>query len=74
MYLEFQLPTDGGYGATLAAYKIAVARWAKKQGIAYIDKNIKYKYRVTFDQDKHYTVFTLTWNGQFEYKIIDIKW
>jgi len=51
-----------------------VARWAKKQGIAYVDKNIKYKYRVTFDQDKHYTVFTLTWNGQFEYKIIDIKW
>ena len=74
MYLEFQLPNNGGYDATLAAYKIAVARWAKKQGIAYIDKNIKYKYRVTFDQDKHYTVFTLTWNGQFEYKIIDIKW
>jgi hypothetical protein len=74
MYLEFQLPNDGGYGATLAAYKIAVARWAKKQGIAYVDKNIKYKYRVTFDQDKHYTVFTLTWNGQYKYKIIDIKW
>ena len=74
MYVEFELPKDGGYGATLAAFKIAVARWAKKQGIVYIDKNIKYKYRVTFDQDKHYTVFTLTWNGQFEYKIIDIKW
>ena len=74
MYLEFQLPTDGGYGATLAAYKIAISRWATKQGINYVDKNIKYKYRVTFDQDQHYTIFTLTWDGQFEYKIIDNKW
>jgi hypothetical protein len=74
MYLEFQLPKDGGYGATLGAYKIAIARWANKQGINYADKNIKYKYRVTFDRDEYYTVFTLTWDSPFEYKIIDIKW
>ena len=74
MYLEFQQPNDGGYSATLAAYKIAISRWAIKQGINYVDKNIKYKYRVTFDRDEHYTIFTLTWNDQFEYKIIDIKW
>jgi hypothetical protein len=74
MYLEFQLPNDGGYSATLAAYKIAISRWAIKQGINYVDKNIKYKYRVTFDRDEHYTIFTLTWNDQFEYKIIDRTW
>lgn len=74
MYLEFQLPRDGGHVATLTALRIAVARWASAQGIAYAEKNIKYKYRVTFDLDKHYSVFTLTWNSSFEYKIIDIKW
>ena len=74
MYLEFQLPKDGGYTATLGAYKIAVSRWARLQGINYVDKHIKYKYRVTFDRDEYYTIFTLTWDWPFEYKIIDIKW
>jgi hypothetical protein len=74
MYLEFDLPKDGGYNATLGAIKIAVARWATAQDINYVDKNIKHKYRVTFDRDEHYTVFTMTWNSAFEYKIIDIKW
>lgn len=74
MYLEFDLPKDGGYTATLGAIKIALSRWAKSQGIAYVDKSIKFKYRVTFNHDQHYTVFTLTWDGPFEYKIIDIRW
>jgi hypothetical protein len=58
----------------LAAHKMAVAAWAKKQEIKYVDKNIKFKYRVTFDQDEHYTIFTLTWDWPFEYRLIDIKW
>ena len=74
MYLEFGLPKDGGYTATLGAIKIAVARWSRSQGINYVDKSIKFKYRVTFDRDEHYTIFTLTWDSPFEYKIIDIKW
>jgi hypothetical protein len=74
MYVEFQLPKDGGYHATLAAYKSAVACWAIEQGVKFADKNIKYKYRVTFDSDEHYTVFSLTWKSALEYKIIDIKW
>lgn len=74
MYIQFDLPRNGGYAATLGAYRIAVARWAKSQNINYVDKHIKYKYRVTFDRDEHYTIFTLTWDSDFEYKIIDIKW
>ena len=74
MYIEFQLPKDGGYTATLGAYKIAVARWARKQEIKYVDKTIKFKYRITFDRDEHYTIFSLTWDSDFEYKLIDNKW
>ena len=74
MYIEFQLPKDGGYTATLGAYKIAVARWASRQNIDYADKTIKFRYRVTFDQDEYYTVFALTWDSDFEYNLIDTKW
>jgi len=73
VYIEFELPTNG-YHSMLAAHKMAVAAWAKKQEIKYVDKNIKFKYRVTFDQDEHYTIFTLTWDWPFEYRLIDIKW
>lgn len=58
----------------LASYKMAVATWAEQQDIIYVDKNIKTEYRVTFDQDEHYSVFTLTWNYPFQYKLIDNKW
>jgi hypothetical protein len=73
MYIEFELPTNGYWGM-LASYQMAVKEWAQHQNIIFKDKHIKTKYRVTFDQDEHYTVFTLTWNWPFEYRLIDNKW
>jgi len=74
VYVEFELPQHEGYHAMLSSYKMAVSTWAREQHIQFKDKDIKYKYRVTFDRDEHYTIFALTWNWPFEYKLIDTKW
>lgn len=74
MYIVFNLPNDNSYYTMLEAYRMAMSSWANQQNIHYVDKYIKYWYRVTFDRDEHYTIFRLTWNWPFEYELIDPKW
>jgi hypothetical protein len=62
MYIEFSLPqTVVGYSArTLIAQELTL--WAARYHIPYKTKTAKNKYRVTFDQPSHYSLFATTWN------------
>lgn len=67
MYLEFQLPT--GAGGMAAQYTNSVLTrnlnaWSEQYDIAYIKKIHKYTVRVTFETDKHYSFFAMTWRPQ----------
>ena len=67
MYIEFILPSGSGgmaAGHVNAALNRALNEWSIKHDIAYAAKVVKYTKRVTFDSDKHYTVFAMTW-GDF---------
>lgn len=65
MYIEFQLPM--GAGGSAAGFTNAILNqnlhdWSDKYNIPYNKKIHKYKVRVTFDEEKNYNFFALTWN------------
>ena len=65
MYIEFGLPTGAAGQAAMHANRIithALHEWSDRYNIAYNSKNIKYFKRITFDDDAHYTLFSMTWN------------
>ena len=69
MYLEFTLPK--GSGGQDAAYVNNLLNqhlhdWADKYHIAYNKKIHKFTVRITFDDDKHYALFALTWSPQVD--------
>jgi hypothetical protein len=64
MYIEFALPGgSGGMAAAMASQKLdqAIKAWASRYEIEYRTKNVKYKKRVTFDDERCYEFFLLTW-------------
>lgn len=65
MYIEFQLP-DGSAGQTPGYPNMLINRalheWSDRYNIPYNVKNVKYFKRITFDDDAHYTLFSMTWN------------
>jgi hypothetical protein len=70
MYIEFRLP-QGCYrdGWTIKAIKQLVAAWAEKYQIEYTEKTIKYTHRVAFNDDHHYSLFSLTWSTPAEWPL-----
>lgn len=65
MYIEFQLPNgSAGQAAAYANSLItkALHEWGERYNIAYNTKLHKYTRRVTFDDDAHYTLFSMSWN------------
>lgn len=82
MYIEFQLPTGaGGMAAqyTNSALNRNLHEWSDRYQIPYNKKIHKWTVRVTFDDDAHYSLFTMTWQPQadhmqhylYNYKIIE---
>lgn len=70
MYIEFSLPN--GAGGQAAQYVNATLTrnlnsWASRYDIAYIKKIHKWTVRVTFDNEKYYDFFALTWHPSAEY-------
>lgn len=64
MYIEFSLPIGAsGLAAqhTCAALSRNLEEWSKRYNIPYVKKIHKYTVRVTFNEDKFYDFFTLTW-------------
>jgi PhoPQ-activated pathogenicity-related protein len=70
MYIEFRLPQQPiSAGWTLKAIKQLVAAWAEKYQIEYTQKTIKYTHRVAFDDDRHYSLFSLTWSPPSDWRL-----
>lgn len=71
MYIEFKIESNEfNYMHPLIQMELAV--WSRKHNIPYKEKTIKRDIRVTFDDDRQYTLFSLTWNPSFRanYRII----
>lgn len=70
MYIEFDLLPGihmaPGHAASVALTTIqdAMNSWGNRYRIQFREKTIKYKYRVTFDQDQTYSFWAMTWNPQ----------
>jgi hypothetical protein len=76
VFIEFSLPENNSYNYVLTLIKLNIVDWATQQQIPYTEKTIKYTHRLAFNQDEHYTIFSMTWNPtpNLEFKIIDRKW
>lgn len=79
MYIEFTTRAQDPkflVGHIFKMVESEVKDWATVNEIPYTSKYYKDTFRVAFDDDKHYTVFRLTWMDlpYTEYKIIDNKW
>ena len=74
MYIEFQLPPDLR-NQVAAAIRAEVAVWANRYGVPdseYSQKTIKYTHRLGFNKEKHFSLFSMTWN-MFDYQIVRIE-
>lgn len=76
MYIEFTLLK--GSAGQAAAYSLVLIRkalveWGQKYNIPYTEKTVKYSHRVCFDDPKHYSFFSMTWNPEKRYHALD-KW
>ena len=69
MYIEFKIEA---HDYVHSALMFDIVKWAEKYDIQYKTKTIKQTIRVTFDDDRHYTLFALTWNPIFRanYRVI----
>ena len=73
MYIAFDLPQSGAYTATLGALKIAIARWAERYQIPYTQKTIKFTHRLGFNRDEYFSLFSMTWDWDYEFRIVNIE-
>jgi len=79
VFIEFKTPAENPRFLTGHIFKmieLEIKNWAALNEIPYTSKYYKNTFRVAFDNDKHYTVFRLTWQDlpYSEYTIIDRKW
>ena len=63
MYIEFRFPASSMDAVHAhAAIVRELKQWSERNGeIKYRTKAIKHCLRVTFDDDRHYTLFALSW-------------
>jgi len=77
MYILFVLP-HGGSGIP-AQYQLSVIKqeiqdWVDKyQVIGWSQKTIKYTHRLGFNNEKYFSLFSMTWNNEIPYQIVNIK-
>jgi hypothetical protein len=72
MYVEFKLPQNSSYGYVLELIKVEIVDWATKYNIPYTQKTIKYTHRLGFNNDKHFSLFSMTWKSEIPFQIINI--
>jgi hypothetical protein len=67
MYIEFDLPfgsaTANAWDMVNQKLDQALKAWANRYEIEYRTKNVKYKKRVTFNDERCYEFFLLTWKS-----------
>lgn len=69
MYILFELPQGaGGEAANYVHYQLRqnLQQWSEQYQIQYRSKTEKMQVKVTFDQDKFYDFFALTWQPRAE--------
>ena len=74
MYIEFALERDQqGYYSEfdLMVIKRDIQKWAKKHGIPFKTKSIKYTVRVVFEDDSLCNFFALSYTGPGKFRIVD---
>lgn len=76
MYIEFSLVK--GSAGQAAAHSLIIIRkalvdWGLKYNIPYTEKTVKYTHRVCFDDQKHYSFFSMTWNPEKRFYVLD-RW
>ncbi len=79
MFIEFRTRAQDPKFLVGHIYKMIeseIADWARINQIPYTTKYYKDTFRVAFDDDRHYTVFRLTWQDvpYTEYQLIDRTW
>jgi hypothetical protein len=79
VYIEFRVTTENPLflvSHILHMVESEIKDWAIVNQISYSSKRHKDTYRVGFDDERHFTVFRLTWRNlpYVDYKIIDNKW
>ena len=64
MYIEFDLDYHSNQASSNALHiiKKEIQAWSQRYSIPYREKTIKFKHRVTFDQDELYSFWAITWN------------
>jgi hypothetical protein len=81
MYIEFQLLPTGHTLATdmsthhlLLLIKQEIDRWIKQHGVVgYSQKTIKYTHRLGFNNEKYFSLFSMTWTSEIPYRIVNIE-
>jgi hypothetical protein len=74
MYVKFELPHGISTRVMAGAIQAEIAIWANKYQIpesAYSQKTIKYTHRLGFNNEKYFSLFSMTWN-KFDYQIVNI--
>ena len=71
MFVEFALPQDESYGFVLNLIRIDIVDWATRYNIPYTQKTVKYTHRLAFNDERHYSLFSMTWQG-FDYRIVNV--
>jgi len=79
VFIEFKIDDTAPSFLSHHLYRMLeseVKDWADVNQIPYTTKYYKNTYRLAFENDKHYTVFRLTWKDlpSIEYNIIDRRW
>ena len=72
MYIEFNIPHDWDWKHTgyVEKLKLYIHLWTEQHNIKYRTKQVKSVLRMTFDDDKYYTLFTLTWDKGISFRLI----
>ena len=75
MYIEFPIPMDmSNPGLGLLRIRKDVQDWSQQHSIMYREKLVKSILKVTFDDQKTYSFFALTWDPQYtnvQYRLVD---
>jgi hypothetical protein len=73
MYIQFELPPSLR-NVVAGAIEASVFLWADRYNIpksAYKQKTVKQTHRLSFDNEQHYSLFSLTFTD-FNYQIINV--
>jgi len=72
VYIEFQLPHDESYGLVLGLLKVDIVDWAIQFNVPYTQKTIKYTHRLGFNDEKYFSLFSMTWTSKIPFQIVNI--